>query len=350
VAVRRPGRGGKPAGRPATDAHAPGAERTAEGAGPAPGSPHALGEGTPARAARAEVRHAGDALLDGDTFLDTIADLHPRRFFGDSWRLLDRVGAADREARAAAGLGWDGRPLVALVVGALMLTAMEYVGHRPTFLALVDRLADTGPSAAFWLELRLSRFLELAGFVWWTGWRVLGYFLVPALVVKVAFKDTLRAYGLETRGVARHLWVYGLFFALVLVGVVVVSYTSEFSTYYPFYKQAHRSWAELLAWEAMYAAQFFSLEFFFRGFWLRACRGAMGSHAIFAMVVPYCMIHYGKPAAETIGAILAGIALGTLAMRTRSIWGGFLIHVSVAFSMDIAALLQTRGLPSSFWP
>jgi membrane protease YdiL (CAAX protease family) len=311
------------------------------------------GSGSDGRAHRRAVLRApdgGDALLEGDAFLDTVADLHPRRFFLDSWRLLDRVGAADRQARAAAGVGWDRRPLVALVVGALMLTAMEYVGHRPTFLALVDRLADTGPSRAFWVALRLSRFLELAGFVWWTGWRVFGYFVVPALVVRFVFGDTLRAYGLETRGIVRHLWVYALFFALVLVGVVLVSYTAEFSTYYPFYKQAHRSWAELLAWEAMYAAQFFSLEFFFRGFWLRACRGAMGSHAIFAMVVPYCMIHFGKPAAETLGAILAGIALGTLAMRTRSIWGGFLIHVSVAFSMDIAALLQTRGLPTAFWP
>ena len=47
---------------------------------------------------------------------------------------------------------------------------------------------------------------------------------------------------------------------------------------------------------------------------------------------------------------IAGVVLGTLAMKTRSIWSGFLIHVSIAISMDVAALLQTRGLPSQFWP
>ena len=45
--------------------------------------------------------------------------------------------------------------------------------------------------------------------------------------------------------------------------------------------------------------------------------------------------------------ILAGVVLGTLALKTRSIWSGFLIHVTVAVSMDLAALLQTRGLPGN---
>jgi hypothetical protein len=66
---------------------------------------------------------------------------------------------------------------------------------------------------------------------------------------------------------------------------------------------------------------------------------------VMAMVVPYCMIHFGKPWAECLAAILAGTVLGTLSLKTRSIWSGFLIHVTVAISMDLAALLQTRGLP-----
>jgi membrane protease YdiL (CAAX protease family) len=60
------------------------------------------------------------------------------------------------------------------------------------------------------------------------------------------------------------------------------------------------------------------------------------------MIVPYCMIHYGKPLPETFGAILAGLILGTIAMRTKSIWGGALIHIGVAMTMDVLAL---RGCP-----
>jgi hypothetical protein len=73
----------------------------------------------------------------------------------------------------------------------------------------------------------------------------------------------------------------------------------------------------------------------------------MGAYAIFVMAVPYCMIHFHKPIAEVVGAIFAGIVLGTLAMVTRSIWCGVLIHISVAWTMDALALAHTFGLPGS---
>ena len=287
---------------------------------------------------------------EDDDFLTTLADLWPRRFFLESWRVLDAEAAQEREARAARGAGYDWRPLVALVVGALTLTAMEYFGHRPTFLTMVDTLAGTNGDDSAWMAIRRSRFFELATYVYWAGWRVLGYFVVPALVVKFGFRAPLSEYGLRGRGFTKHLWVYGLFYCIVLVGVVAVSFTRSVSTHYPFYDLASRSWGDFLIWEALYAAQFFSLEFFFRGFWLRACKAQFGAGAVLAMVVPYCMIHYGKPLPETLGAIFAGLALGTLALRTRSIWGGILIHVGIAVSMDVAALLQTTGLPRALWP
>jgi membrane protease YdiL (CAAX protease family) len=75
----------------------------------------------------------------------------------------------------------------------------------------------------------------------------------------------------------------------------------------------------------------------------------MGSAAIFAMAVPYCMIHYGKPYLETNGAIVAGVVLGSLALKTRSIYAGFLVHITVAFSMDFLALWRRDALPTTFW-
>jgi membrane protease YdiL (CAAX protease family) len=178
---------------------------------------------------------------------------------------------------------------------------------------------------------------------------VLGYLAIPIVALKLT-GQSVREHGLETRGFSQHAWIYGLFYCIVLVLVVIVSFFGDFSEYYPFYKLADRSWADFIAWEILYAAQFLSLEFFFRGFWLKAMKGAMGSYAIFAMTVPYCMIHFGKPWMEALAAIIAGIVLGTLAMKTRSIWSGFLIHVSVAISMDVAALLQTSELPDVWWP
>jgi len=62
------------------------------------------------------------------------------------------------------------------------------------------------------------------------------------------------------------------------------------------------------------------------------------------MNIPYVMIHFGKPAAETIGSIIAGIALGTLSLRTRSIFGGVIVHITIAYGMDIMALIQKGQL------
>ena len=109
------------------------------------------------------------------------------------------------------------------------------------------------------------------------------------------------------------------------------------------------SWLDLFVWEALYAAQFLSLEIFFRGFILHGLRRALGANAIFVMIVPYCMIHFGKPMPETLGAIGAGLILGTLAMRTRSIWGGVLIHIGVAMTMDVLALRGCPPLGSGRW-
>ncbi len=93
--------------------------------------------------------------------------------------------------------------------------------------------------------------------------------------------------------------------------------------------------------------QFFALEVFFRGFMLHALKRPMGAYAIFAMIVPYCMIHYHKPIAEVLGAVAAGTVLGTLSLHTGSIWCGVLIHVSVAWSMDSLALMHTVGSPGN---
>ena len=67
-------------------------------------------------------------------------------------------------------------------------------------------------------------------------------------------------------------------------------------------------------------------------------KNRFGFYSIFIMTIPYCMIHFGKPMPETIGAIIAGLILGTLSMKSRSILLGVLIHYSIAISMDMCAL------------
>ncbi len=108
----------------------------------------------------------------------------------------------------------------------------------------------------------------------------------------------------------------------------------EFLPTYPFRKYANQSLWPFLRWQIVCALPFVSLEFFCRSYLLKALSHRFGSGGILVMLVPYGMIHFAKPVPETLGAIIAGRVLGTLAMRTRSIWGGPFMHRSVVLTID----------------
>ncbi|APR87745.1 hypothetical protein A7982_13094 [Minicystis rosea] len=272
-------------------------------------------------------------------------------FFGRTWRELDLAAHEHQKKTLAAG-GYDFRPAVLFAITALVLTMQEYYGGRgfyeehfkPVLRELEVRALVDKNSLGRFVDIR--KYNELYSYTWWAFNRVAGYTIVPMVIWKIIFrKDSLLDMGLRTRGFMKHAWIYGLCLLVVLPAVFIASRSPEFSNYYPFYKHASRSWFDLACWEVMYFAQFFALEVFFRGFWLSGLRTTLGSGAIFAMCVPYCMIHYGKPYLEAAGAVVAGIALGSLAMRTKSIYSGFLVHVTVALSMDLLALASHHALP-----
>lgn len=242
----------------------------------------------------------------------------------DSWREVD----AQADPARADSLDW--RPIVVLVTTAVVLTLARYFGGNATFSELVP----------FDREVHSREDWDLMARAWWSGVRVVTYVAIPMLTILLMPGERIRDYYISFRGFARHLWIYVGLYLVVLPFVLLVSHQEDFLRTYPFYKYANQSLGHFLKWQALYAAQFLALEFFFRGYMLNGLRHKFGYGAIFVMIVPYCMIHYPKPIPETLGAILAGIALGTLAMRTRSIWGGVVIHVGVAFTMDWLAVAE----------
>jgi membrane protease YdiL (CAAX protease family) len=278
-----------------------------------------------------------------------IALFFPARFFfGRYWRELD---AEARQARLdLPPTEYDyRRPLACLGIVAIVLTLQEYYGGRGIYDTEL-RPWLTELQAGGWHFIKLEKYDELYSYGWWVFARVFGYVLVPLPAWKLLFpKDSLLDMGFRAGGFVSHLWIYGLLLALVVVAMLIVVQQPDFGSYYPFYKLSSRSWFDLLVWETIYFMQFFALEIFFRGWMVGALRRNFGAGAIFAMAAPYCMIHYGKPYLEANGAIIAGIVLGTLAMRTRSIYGGFLVHITVAFSMDFLALWHRNALPHTFW-
>ena len=265
------------------------------------------------------------------------------RLLFQHWRAID----ADRAVGSASRLSPERRAVLTVVTSAVVLTFLQFTvlrgGLQPAISEQLPGLvAPLWPAAGALLD----RYRPLLRNAAWALGCAFYYFVLPALVVKLLFRERLRDVGLSPRGYLRHLWVYAVLFLPVAALVALVSFTPAFQQSYPFYRGA-RAWSDFLVWEALYGLQFCALEFFFRGFMLHGLRPRYGAGAILFMVVPYCMIHFQKPFLETLGAIVAGFVLGILSLRTRSIWGGATIHIAVATSMDVAALVQRGALPGA---
>jgi len=183
---------------------------------------------------------------------------------------------------------------------------------------------------------------RLGELAWWATSCVFWYAIVPILVWKLLIGRSTSEIGLRLGLSLKHARIY-LLMALVMAPVVyLVSMSPRFLSQYPFLRPVDGAIAldDLLAWEAMYAAQFVALELLFRGFLTLGLARRFGGGAVWIMVIPYCMLHFGKPMLETLASIAAGIALGSMALRTRSILPGAALHIAVAWSMDALALAQ----------
>jgi membrane protease YdiL (CAAX protease family) len=277
-------------------------------------------------------------------------------FFRNTWRHLDAEATDLRQQLRASG-EYDYRPVVVFAIAGLVLTMQEYYGGGRFYGAYIRpwlreiELAQRASPGGLGQFVDTRFYGELYSYVWWAVTRIAGYTVVPLAAWKMIFpKDSLLDMGLRTKGLIKHAWIYGVCLLVVIPCVFAVSRSPEFANYYPFYKLCSRSWLDLLVWEALYVGQFFALEIFFRGFMLTPLKRSMGTSAIFAMCVPYVMIHYGKPYLEASVAFIAGVALGSLSMKTKSIYSGFLVHVTVALLMDSLALASGHGFPTELLP
>jgi len=92
-------------------------------------------------------------------------------------------------------------------------------------------------------------------------------------------------------------------------------------------------------YEVSYGIDFLTIEFFFRGFLVLAFVRFAGQEAILPMAAFYCSIHFGKPLAECISSFFGGLILGIIVYHTRSIWGGLMIHLGIAWLMEAGAVI-----------
>jgi membrane protease YdiL (CAAX protease family) len=166
-------------------------------------------------------------------------------------------------------------------------------------------------------------------------------FCIPALVVKVVFKENLRDFGVQLGN-----WRTGLCFvaigspillAIAWAGSSDVAIQAE----YPLAKSTMRNLPLLLVVEIVYLVYYVGWEFFFRGVMLFGLEGQYDAvTGILVQTIPSTIVHIGKPASENFAAILAGLAFGYMAIRTRSILYPLVLHAIVGIGTDVFVTLR----------
>jgi len=139
---------------------------------------------------------------------------------------------------------------------------------------------------------------------------------------------------------------YFLLLILLLPLIALASTRPDFLHTYPKVRNialitpyAKPLWPWQLLYEISYGLDFLSIELFFRGLLVIGLARYAGEKVILPMAVFYCTIHFGKPLGECISSFFGGMILGVIALRTRSIVGGLIVHLGLAWLMEVGGWL-----------
>ncbi|HEY8210585.1 MAG TPA: type II CAAX endopeptidase family protein [Myxococcaceae bacterium] len=257
-----------------------------------------------------------------------------------------------RRLRRAAGellRGLGGEPAVILCGGSALLVISHHQGSTSFFR---QHLAWVGEGT------RLAGVAGALPYFWWYGMSLVLYLAAPLLLARATGGSFTRSYGMGLGDWSVGVRLAGALLAVMLPVVWLASRTAAFKGQYPLAgnaaylvgaagsKDARASVALFAAYEAAYFAYFIGWEFFFRGWMLNGLLPAFGrAGAVLVPTAPFVLMHLGKPEVEALGAVVAGVALGVLALRTRSFWYGAVLHGVVAVWMDVVSAFPYLGRP-----
>lgn len=144
---------------------------------------------------------------------------------------------------------------------------------------------------------------------------------------------------------------YFVLLGIAAVFIAIGSFFSDIQAYYPRFQYSGGErfaelnglpvWVTLFIYEFTYGVDFIAVEVFFRGFLIHAFVKTLGGYAVLPMIATYAFLHFGKPLTEAISSVFGGYILGIISFYSRNVWGGIIIHMGVAWIMELFGYLQS---------
>ncbi len=158
----------------------------------------------------------------------------------------------------------------------------------------------------------------------WNGWlsNLLYFGLFPIIIILVLRKNPLD-FGLRLG--SPRIWGFYVIITCIAAAIILyaVSFMPSLQTYYQMenFKFTTYFWTSCISLAAS--------EFIFRGFLLFGLKDKLKEGSILLQMVPFVLVHLGKPAIETISTIITGILFGYICYRGKSYWPAFIIHIFI---------------------
>jgi membrane protease YdiL (CAAX protease family) len=159
--------------------------------------------------------------------------------------------------------------------------------------------------------------------------------VVPALIVKLVFRERLADYGVQLGNRVLSVRSFLLLAPACVLAAYLASCDPATRQVYPINKSAGSSPGAFGLHAITYLLFYVGWEFHFRGFLQFGLRDRLGAaNALLVQVMASSLLHIGRSGVEAFAAVGGGILWGVIAYRTRSLLSGLLQHFLLGIALD----------------
>jgi|WetSurMetagenome_2_1015567.scaffolds.fasta_scaffold126987_2 uncharacterized protein len=156
----------------------------------------------------------------------------------------------------------------------------------------------------------------------WTS-ELFYYLLLPILVIVFILRKNPLEFGFRLGDVKK--WAAYVCITC-LIGAPILYAVSRLPSFQSYYDLQNFSFTRYFFTTV---ATLTASEFLFRGFLIFGLKERLKEASILVQMVPFVLVHLGKPELETLSTILTGIYFGFIVYRTNSYWPALIIHIFI---------------------